>query len=311
MSSIVTYMAFEMTDISNFDWRSEFRRLEGAYAPATMKCYYTDVEIFEAWCRDRGRAPFPAETGTVCEFLEDQAVGRAASTVRRRIYSIRKVHRLLRLPDPTRDEDINLSLRRVRRSQRSRPKQRLGCRRDYLEQFIAAQDDTVVGVRNRAILALGYELLARRSELSALRLEDLTWQADGTLSVLIRRSKTDPFGAGRLAFTSQNTRKLIDDWIRYRGLHIHWLFCPVYFGKAIARPLAPETLRDIIKDAARRAGLDATMVRKFGGHSLRIGAAQDLLAGGHDTAAIMRAGGWKSVEVLARYLEAAEHNVWA
>ena len=94
MSSKVTEMTFKMTKSSNLDWRSEFQRLEGAYAPATMKCYYTDVEIFETWCLDRGRVPFPAETGTVCEFLEDQAVGRAASTVRRRVYSIRKVHRL-------------------------------------------------------------------------------------------------------------------------------------------------------------------------------------------------------------------------
>ena len=247
------------------DWRSEFQRLEGAYASATMKSYFTDVEIFETWCLERGRKPFPAETETICEFLENQAIGRAASTVRRRVYSIRKAHRLLRLPDSTRDEDINLSMRRVRRSQRSRPKQRLGLRRSYLDQFIAAQENTVVGLRNRALLARGYELLARRSELSALRLQDLTWQADGTLSVLIRRSKSDPFGAGRLAFTSQKTRKLVDDWISYRGLHIHWLFCPVYFGKPIARPLAPETLRGIIKDAARRAGFDATVVREFGG----------------------------------------------
>lgn len=44
---------------------------------------------------------------------------------------------------------------------------------------------------------------------------------------------------------------------------------------------------------------------------MRVGAAQDLLKRGFDTAAIMRAGGWKSVNVLARYLEKAEHNVWA
>jgi hypothetical protein len=35
-----------------------------------------------------------------------------------------------------------------------------------------------------------------------------------------------------------------------------------------------------------------------------------LLRRGFDTATIMRAGGWKSVNVLARYLEQAEHNVW-
>lgn len=43
---------------------------------------------------------------------------------------------------------------------------------------------------------------------------------------------------------------------------------------------------------------------------MRVGAAQDLLCAGHDIGAIMRAGGWKSIEVLGRYLETAEHNVW-
>ncbi len=41
----------------------------------------------------------------------------------------------------------------------------------------------------------------------------------------------------------------------------------------------------------------------FSGHSPRVGA-------GFDAAAIMRAGGWKSINVLGRYLEFAEHNVW-
>ena len=57
-------------------------------------------------------------------------------------------------------------------------------------------------------------------------------------------------------------------------------------------------------------GLEPDEVLAFSGHSLRVGAAQDLLCAGHDTAANMRAGGWKSVNVLGRYLELAEHNVW-
>lgn len=69
-------------------------------------------------------------------------------------------------------------------------------------------------------------------------------------------------------------------------------------------------MKRVIKNGAERAGLDASVVREFSGHSLRVGAAQDLLVKGLDTAAIMRAGGWKSVNVLARYLEKAEHNVW-
>lgn len=50
---------------------------------------------------------------------------------------------------------------------------------------------------------------------------------------------------------------------------------------------------------------------ELSGHSLRVGSAQDLLQKGFDTAAIMLAGGWKSVNTLSRYLEQAEHNVWA
>ena len=50
--------------------------------------------------------------------------------------------------------------------------------------------------------------------------------------------------------------------------------------------------------------------RRFSGHSMRIGAAQDLLARSFDIAAIMRAGGWKSVDIVSRYLEQSHQNVW-
>ena len=254
---------------------------------------------------------FPADIETVCTFIEEQDKKKAASTVRRRLYAIRKVHRLLRLPDPTYDEDINFSLRRARRAKLTRPRQAKGLTRDFLDRFIAGEPDTPWGLRNKAMLGLGYELLTRRSELVALRTEDISARPDGTLQVLIRRSKSDPFGQGRLAFTSQHTAALLKAWLDWRGPHIEWLFCPIYQGKAIARDLSTTTIKRVIKTAAKREGLDPDTVGEFSGHLLRVGAAQDLLKMGHDTAAIMRAGGWKSVNVLARYLEKAEHNVWA
>ena len=186
-------MAPNMHAVS-LNWRSAFQRLEGAYAPATMRSYYADVEAFENWCvENRIREPFPAEVATVCAFLEEQGRIRTPSTVRRRLYAIRKAHRLLRLPDPTYDEEINLTFRRVR----------------------------------------------------------------------------------------------------------------------LSKPVRPKQAKRVVKNAARRTGLDPAEVDAFSGHSMRVGAAQDLLKSGFDTAAIMRAGGWKSVNVLARYLEQAEHNVWA
>lgn len=66
-----------------------------------------------------------------------------------------------------------------------------------------------------------------------------------------------------------------------------------------------------MKDSAEQAGLSKQEIAEFSAHSLRVGAAQNLLCAIYDMAAIMRAGGWKSVNILSRYLEYAEHNVWA
>jgi integrase/recombinase XerD len=85
----------------------------------------------------------------------------------------------------------------------------------------------------------------------------------------------------------------------------------IYQGKPLNRAMGTTKVKSIIKEAAAAAGMRPEDVAAFSGHSLRVGAAQDLLCAGFDTAAIMRAGGWKSVNVPGRYLEFAEHNMWA
>lgn len=183
--------------------------------------------------------------------------------------------------------------------------------REYLERCIAVQPDDPWGLRNRAMISLGYDLLTRRSELVALRSDDIEMRGDGTLRAIIRRSKSDPFGMGRIGFSSKRSAELIEEWLDWRGGDIEPLFCGIYQGKPINRPLGTTKVKLIIKEAVAAAGVPPEDVAAFSGHSLRVGAAQDLLCAGFDTAAIMRAGGWKSVNVLGRYLELAEHNVWA
>lgn len=236
------------------EWRPQFAPLEGAYAPSTMKSYYADVQAFVDWCAGEGLPPFPADVVTVCAFLEAQGKEKAASTVRRRLYAIRKAHRLMRLPDPTYDEDINLSLRRVRRAKPTRPKQAKGLTRDFLDAFIASEPGTPWGLRNRAMLSLGYELLSRRSELVALKTDDIEYRPDGTLQVIVRRSKADPFGQGRLAFTSRATAARIADWLDWRGADIAPLFCPIYQGHPIDRNLSTTTVKRLITQVRQQNG---------------------------------------------------------
>lgn len=161
------------------------------------------------------------------------------------------------------------------------------------------------------MLFLGYELLTRRSELVALTSDDLEERDNGTLRVIIRRSKADPFDEGRIALTSRKTACLVRDWLDWPGPHIVYLFCPIYQGKALQRSQSTTSVKSLIKTSTKKLALIQTRLTAFSGHSLRVGAAQDLLCAGHDTAAIMPAGGWKSVNILSQYLEHAEHNVWS
>lgn len=64
----------------------------------------------------------------------------------------------------------------------------------------------------------------------------------------------------------------------------------------------PRVSGHIVKSAARRAGL-TDEAKHLSGHSMRVGAAQDLLREGRSILQIMKAGGWKSPEVVARYVE--------
>ena len=296
--------------LSKPDWRSEFKRLEGAYAPATMRAYYTDVQKFTDYCELEGLQPFPAKVDTVCNFIAAQGENLRPGSVRRCLYAIRKIHQLLRLPDPTADEELNLAMRRLRRSKLGRPRQAKGMTRAHLEQCLAVQPDSPWGLRNRALLSLGFDLLTRRSELVALMTDDIEFRGDGTLRAIIRRGKTDPFGMGRIGFTSRRSAQLLAEWLTWRGDDIAPLFCGIYRGRAINRSLETTKVKLIVKEAVLAAGLPLEEVAGFSSHSLRVGAAQELLRAGFDTAAIMRAGGWKSTNVLARYLEYAEHNVW-
>ena len=292
------------------DWRSEFKRLEGAYAPATLRAYHTDVQKFTDYCELEGRQPFPANADTVCDFIAAQGVDLRPGSVKRCLCAIRKIHQLLRLPDPTADEDVNLAMRRLRRTKLGRPRQAKGMTRVHLDRCLAVQPDSPWGLRNRALLSLGYDLLTRRSELVALMTDDIEFRCDGTLRAIIRRGKTDPFGMGRIGFTSRRSAQLLGEWLAWRGGDIEPLFCGIYRGRAINRSLETTKVKLIVKEAALAAGLPPEEVATFSSHSLRVGAAQELLRAGFDTAAIMRAGGWRSTNVLARYLEYAEHNVW-
>jgi integrase len=224
------------------------------------------------------------------------------TTLLRRLASIKKIHRLLRLPHLVDDEEVLLSLRRALRSKSRRRKQAHGLTGDLRDMMIAACPETLLGLRNRALIAVGYDTLCRRSELVALRVEDLCELEGGAMSIFVKRAKTDPFGDGRLSYLTPKTVKILRAWLKASGVTESWIFRRVYSKRIGVSCLHSYTVSRTIKELAAAAGMDQVVATKLSGHSMRVGAAQDMMANGIGILPIMQAGGWQSLNNVARYV---------
>ena len=285
--------------------------LEGAYAPNTLKSYYADARSFVDWCSKRNIEPFPIASETLREYIEYLQLNAAYSSIRRRVSSLRRLNRMLGFQDQTRTEEVYLAIRRLKRSKCSEQRHAVGINHDILIKMIAVQPDTLAGTRNRALLSLGYDFLARRSELVAIRSDDLKFTPDGALQGMIRKSKTDQYGKGRLVFGSERSAKLVRKWLRLKPAEIQPVFCAINHGKCEDRAICDRNVNDIIKRSVVKVKrCERPSDLEVSGHSLRVGTAQDLLIKGYDLAAIMRAGGWSDPSTVSRYLRFSQHNIW-
>ena len=248
---------------------------------------------------------------TLCAYIECLQVNSAYSTIRRRVSSLRRLNRVLGFQDQTQTEQVYLAIRRLKRSKCLEQRQAVGINHDILIKMIATQPNSLAGARNRALLSLGYDFLARRSELVAIRSEDLKFTTDGTLRGMIRKSKTDQYGKGRLVFGSERSAKLTKKWLRLKPREIQPVFCAINHGRCENRAICDRNVNDIIKRSVvkvKRSERPSDL--EVSGHSLRVGVAQDLLIKGYDLAAIMRAGGWSDPSTVSRYLRFSQHNIW-
>ena len=298
-------------DIFSTNIMDILKRLDGAYAPNTLKSYYADARSFVDWCNQRKVQPFPLTSETLCYFIESLEADYSYSSIRRRISALRRLNKLLGFDDNTHTEEVYIAIRRLKRTKCLEQRQAAGINHDTLIRMIKAQPDTLAGTRNRALLSLGYDFLARRSELVAIQNKDLKFTADGALTGLIRKSKTDQYGRGRLVFGSDRSTRLVKRWLLLKPKEIAPLFCAINHGRFLDSPICVRNVNDIIlRCVIKVKGCDRPSDLEVSGHSLRVGAAQDLLIKGYDLAAIMRAGGWSDPSTVSRYLRFSQHNIW-
>ena len=149
---------------------------------------------------------------------------------------------------------------------------------------MAAMDlDAAIGVRDRALLLLGYASALRPSELAALHTADVSTRLVGSWSP-VRRSKTDQDGYGQMVGVVPGDYWLTDpvsalaDWLVLRPVGSGPLFTRIHpRGVATSEPIGVRTVSRMVQVRARAAGLDGLPVS---GHSLRAGHATTAAANG-------------------------------
>ena len=116
----------------------------------------------------------------------------------------------------SRTPGVRFALQRMHRRRGRRQTQVHGLTWPLRNRLLEAAGDRLIDARNRALLGVGYDTLLRRSELVALRVEDLLKERDGSATVLLRAGKTDAEGRGTALFLARDTVELVNAW-RQRG----------------------------------------------------------------------------------------------
>ena len=274
----------------------------GALAENTERALRSDLAIFTAWCDEHGESTLPASAQILVAFIEAMARERAPATVRRYVASIAAAHRAIDAEETTKCEAVRRALQRMDRRKGTRQAQAKGVTCTLRLRLLQATGDGLIDARNRALLAVGYDTLLRRSELVALEVPDIVEEMDGTATVLVRRGKTDPGGQGAEKYLAPDSMGLVKEWLKRSDVGEGKLFRSLSRGE-IGEVLGPGEVSRIYKRMARDAGLPSELVEQISGHSTRVGATQDMVAAGIGTSSVVQTGGWKTSRMVHRYAE--------
>ena len=250
--------------------------LAAARTDGTRRLYDVVWGQWQRWCAERGVVAVPADPLTVCAYLTERAeAGRATGTLDMACTVIRHVHRTTGAVDPIASEAVRQVRRGLRRTYGAAPR-RLARPLSVAEirQIVGGIDRTTPhGIRDAAIILLGYASAMRRAELVALDLADVEHKPAGLL-LHIRQSKTDPEGHGQQVAVAHGQHALTDPvaalkaWRTIRGDAPGALFTRIWGSSISAQRLSGHVPARMLRARAEAVGLDGARITA---HSMRAG----------------------------------------
>jgi integrase len=276
----------------------------------TLRALRSDWRTFLRFCGINGYSPLPSSPAVVTRFIEEaysSAVNRSVATVERYLTTISRAHTLSNLPDPTRAVQVKGAFRHLSRG-RAAKQPRCALRWTHIAYALEHLKTANVAwdLRAKALLAVAYSTMARRSELVALAQEDVKLNPEtGDGVAMIRMTKV---GREEARYLAPEAVVPLQAWLK----HIGSLEGPIFrrlenTGAVGKRSIQPQEVARIIQRIGRLLNAKHAEselvwpVEHLAAHSTRIGAAHDMAATGIDLTSIMHSGGWTDPKMPRYY----------
>lgn len=277
-----------------------------AQAASTKRSYARDMTHFR---KNGGKVPCSPDT--VAEYLAKFAGILAVATLEHRLVAIHRAHTDKGMPSPVSDRRVKQTMQGIRRTFGVSQRQAKALVRDDLLELltIISQQKPLKSARDKSLILIGFAGGFRRSELVSLRVEDITPHAHG-IELLIRRSKTDQEGRGRMVFIplarseERCPVKSLEQWLDLSGIGEGPIFRAVNRHDQVLKgaALTPQSVALVLKRAVRLAKGESA-ASHVSGHSLRSGFVSSAVAVGMQINAIMLVTGHRSLVTVQRYVQ--------
>jgi site-specific recombinase XerD len=272
--------------------------LDAALADNTLRAYRADLKHFIAW-----GGVIPASEESIAIYIAHHANCLASTTLSRRLVAIARAHTAQGFPSPTKSALVTATLQGVRRTRHHAIRQVAPLQKPQLLQMVKGLRD-LQGLRDSAMLLIGFAAALRRSELVSLNVEDVVLTEAGTL-IRLNHSKTDQEGQGRdIAIPRLRGRhcptRALQAWLAAAEITSGALFRRINrYAQVLPQRLSAQSVALVIKRRVSAIGLDPGV---FSGHSLRAGFVTNAVNGGATSASVRGQTGHKSDAMLQRYV---------
>lgn len=275
-----------------------------ARTSGTRRVYTAAWSDFTEFCRRYGKSALPADSETIGVYLAVRSTTLKFSTLKGRLVAIRQAHHYSEIPFASIHSEIRDVLAGIRRTCGADANPAPPLLQEHIELMVHALEPGLRGVRDRALILIGFYGALRRSEIAQITYDDLEFRRMG-LKIQIRDPKTKAAMPDQVVVIPNSKKahlcavSALRQWLKDADIKSGPVFRPIPENRCLDRAICDRTVCRIVQGRASKA---AIALEGVSGHSLRAGFATSAAFAGASVHDIMRHLRQRSAQSAAIYI---------